>query len=594
MGQRSCSHWQCRGISKVDYRSQQNDHISRWQPGTGLWLLETTEFDTWTNGSAQTLLCPGFPGAGKMILTSIVVENLASQFKDNKDVGIAYIYCNLRRQMEQDATRILAAIFRQLIQNRPDLVKMMGSLFEKHDSEKTSLSFIEISQSPRTLTMSSKSFIIFTLWMNWQASCGVNVFFTSRLIPEITNQLAQFPFVEVRASSEDVQKYIEANLSILRPGYQKKFLLAHIYLDSLGEKYTVSGVRRALTQLPRKKRRPSEDSRLEALDQAYDEALERIIGRDNRCENWPRKSPAELDPDNIPSVEDMVSVRAGLVTVDEESSIVRLTHYTTQEYFEQSNSWFPGAHAYILGNCITYLSFDVFGRRFTSWDEVRQLQREYPLLRYAAENWGYYVPATPLNDTHPVISFLKSSQVSLAGVLAVGSHTKGMHLAAYFGLDHALMTLIEQGLNPDLKSGRGQTPLSLADNRVDPNSSDCSRVAPLTWAARHGHEEIIKLLLARDDKGADPNAKDNNDCTPDNIGRTPISWAAGEYRGADPSFGDFTGRTPLSWAMGNDKQYAAKALLENGADAARVDQDGRSPLDWAIRNGHSAMKIELN
>ncbi|KAF1362415.1 hypothetical protein EJ07DRAFT_106802, partial [Lizonia empirigonia] len=42
----------------------------------------------------------------------------------------------------------------------------------------------------------------------------------------------------------------------------------------------------------------------------------------------------ELDLDNIPDVEDILSVCAGLVTVDEESQIVRLVHYTTQDYLE--------------------------------------------------------------------------------------------------------------------------------------------------------------------------------------------------------------------------------------------------------------------
>ncbi len=42
-----------------------------------------------------------------------------------------------------------------------------------------------------------------------------------------------------------------------------------------------------------------------------------------------------LDEDNIEKIERMVSVCVGLVTVDEEGSIIRLVHYTTQEYFEQ-------------------------------------------------------------------------------------------------------------------------------------------------------------------------------------------------------------------------------------------------------------------
>lgn len=39
----------------------------------------------------------------------------------------------------------------------------------------------------------------------------------------------------------------------------------------------------------------------------------------------------DLVRDNISDVEDMVSACAGLVTVDKESDIVRLVHYTTQQ-----------------------------------------------------------------------------------------------------------------------------------------------------------------------------------------------------------------------------------------------------------------------
>jgi hypothetical protein len=38
---------------------------------------------------------------------------------------------------------------------------------------------------------------------------------------------------------------------------------------------------------------------------------------------------AEVDPENIPDVEDLVSVCAGLIVVDQESAVIRLVHYTT-------------------------------------------------------------------------------------------------------------------------------------------------------------------------------------------------------------------------------------------------------------------------
>jgi len=68
-----------------------------------------------------------------------------------------------------------------------------------------------------------------------------------------------------------------------------------------------------------------------------------------------------FDKENIRKTEDMVSVCAGLVTVDKETSIIRLVHYTTQEYFEQTQvRWFPNAEMDIATICVVYLSFDKF------------------------------------------------------------------------------------------------------------------------------------------------------------------------------------------------------------------------------------------
>jgi hypothetical protein len=65
---------------------------------------------------------------------------------------------------------------------------------------------------------------------------------------------------------------------------------------------------------------------------------------------------SKLDEENLPDIEDMVSVYAGLITVDKESDIIRLVHYTAQEYFERNlTTWFPNAQRDIAMTCITYL-----------------------------------------------------------------------------------------------------------------------------------------------------------------------------------------------------------------------------------------------
>ena len=53
---------------------------------------------------------------------------------------------------------------------------------------------------------------------------------------------------------------------------------------------------------------------------------------------------SELDRENLTDTGLIVSVCAGLVTVDKESDIIRLVHYTTREFFKRTwKDWVPGS-----------------------------------------------------------------------------------------------------------------------------------------------------------------------------------------------------------------------------------------------------------
>jgi hypothetical protein len=50
---------------------------------------------------------------------------------------------------------------------------------------------------------------------NLQSECNVNIFATSRFIPEVTERFKGMPNLEIRASKEDVRRYLQDNLFIL-------------------------------------------------------------------------------------------------------------------------------------------------------------------------------------------------------------------------------------------------------------------------------------------------------------------------------------------------------------------------------------------
>ncbi|KAI0887892.1 uncharacterized protein GGS22DRAFT_197834 [Annulohypoxylon maeteangense] len=494
-------------LAKKDYSMQQNDFIRRRQPGTGRWLLDSTKFREWVDTPTTTLFCPGMPGAGKTILTSIVVDELSRRFENDNDIGVAYIFCNFRQHDDQQAEDLLANLLKQLQQFRP-LPPSMKAFYQRYKNMNRKPCLNEISDALRSvMTTYRRVFIIIDALDECQSSDRseekflaevlklknngtANVFVTSRLIPKIAAKFEGAISLEIRASDDDVGRYIDGQITRL-PGFvvrhdelrkeikagivesvQGMFLLAQLHLDSLTGKRSPKAVRTALAKL---------STGSEAYDYAYQSAMERIEGQgpDRRelakqvlswiiyakrplttrelryalaVEPWER----QMDEENLPQVEDMVSACAGLVTIDKESDIIRLVHYTTQEYFERTQErWFANAGSEITTACITYLSYDVFGSGpCVSRDELFERLRINPLYSYAARFWGCHLRSAPITCNGLIGFIQKGPYVEAAAQVFPGfqSHSKeefpdqnstGLHLPARFGTLEATCAFAE-------------------------------------------------------------------------------------------------------------------------------------------------------
>jgi Cdc6-like AAA superfamily ATPase len=230
-------------LTLIDFASQQSGFTHKRQEGTGEWLLKSEEFHNWVSQSKQTLFCPGIPGAGKTIITSIVVNHLWTKFRNDPSVGIAYLYFDFRRRQEQKPTDLLASILKQLIQRRPSMPDSAMTLYNRHNIERTRPSFDEISEVLKfVINDYSRVFIVIDALdeghvydgdrgrllseiFNLQAKTGANFFATSRSIPEITRKFEGSLSVEIRASNDDVRIYLDGKISQLRPFVARNFTL---------------------------------------------------------------------------------------------------------------------------------------------------------------------------------------------------------------------------------------------------------------------------------------------------------------------------------------------------------------------------------
>ena len=165
------------------------------------------------------------------MITSIIVEHLWTKFQNDINIGIAYVYCNFRQQQEQKPLDLLASLLKQLAQKQPSMPESIGSLYEHHKRKGTWPALAEILEVFHSVVGNySRVFIIIDALDECQASdgdrmrllseifslqakTGANLFVTSRFIPEIMKKFEGIIVLEIRASDEDVSRYVEGRMS---------------------------------------------------------------------------------------------------------------------------------------------------------------------------------------------------------------------------------------------------------------------------------------------------------------------------------------------------------------------------------------------
>ncbi|KAJ7021489.1 hypothetical protein C8F04DRAFT_905423, partial [Mycena alexandri] len=396
-------------LSPINFFLRQADISQMQEKGTGGWLLKHPLFKKWEGGLGSTLWCRGIPGAGKTVLVSMVVNYLGTQFK-GRDTGVACIYLNHKEVENQTPSRLLAGLWRQLVLDR-DIGSIAEELYQQHQEKGTAPSLEEVDNVlSSSFKMFSQVFIIVDamdeypefqreILLQKLAAMGsnVNLMITSR--PNISLEPSSFRNLErldIHAMEDDLRKYVDAQIVssprlrthvMKQPGLQDeihakintqtmaqinlpRFLLAKLHIQSLSTKNTIKALREAMKELPK------------GLDDSYDITIQRIDDQTEEDKKTARSTliwvanakrplnvseitaalaiePGDrrLDKDNVLDINIILSVCAGLVIVDKQSSVVRLVHYTTQEYLDKIQAEkFPDAQTEMTRTLLTVLA----------------------------------------------------------------------------------------------------------------------------------------------------------------------------------------------------------------------------------------------
>jgi len=212
---------------------------------------------------------------------------------------------------------------------------------------------------------------------------------------------------------------------------------------------------------------------------------------------------ADLDGNNVPSIGTLLTCCQGFVSVDKETSTVRLIHPTLREHLRAHPELFDRPHATMAETCLSYLnshkvralsvspSGNLRGRpplRYSPYPGT-------PLLEYSSLYWGTHAKRD-LSDCAKQLALKlfddSKGHISTKLLLNAGkwrfcfpginkySGFSGLHCASFFGIVEMVTSLVEV-------------------KGCDINQTDCTGNTSLAWAASNGHEGVVKILLGRGD-----------------------------------------------------------------------------------------------
>ncbi|KAJ4121861.1 hypothetical protein BFJ63_vAg9422 [Fusarium oxysporum f. sp. narcissi] len=224
-----------RDFGRVNPRGEYETNRKLRQGRTGLWLTQGPDFDFWYSTPGSRLWCSGIPGAGKSVLAVAMTEECLQRNAQNTRKAVAYFFCTYKNESSQHSTTILSSLCMQLEMQSESAFQILQ---EYHDQL---FSGRDLSARPTAETLAQKLHLIcacFTrtyIIVDGLDECDhrvaanveclaklsllqgydvINMALSSRDEIIIRQRLKNdFPHVEIKAHTEDLQLYVASELS---------------------------------------------------------------------------------------------------------------------------------------------------------------------------------------------------------------------------------------------------------------------------------------------------------------------------------------------------------------------------------------------
>ncbi|KAH6889001.1 ankyrin repeat domain-containing protein 28 [Coprinopsis sp. MPI-PUGE-AT-0042] len=641
-----------------NFRQIYHDMLSKATEGTGMWLVKGDKFRVWLdpNGDIKIFWGSGIPGAGKTLLASIVIQHLEALCEEpDARVCVCYVYFRYSDHAELTVRHVLEILVMQTHQRHPKCRALIEQTYARHLREKTDPTEAQLLYLLRRLNEGTITFYVLDALdeaptkiqlavVETLASLNVKLFITSRPLKTVEANFPEAHTFDIVAQDDDIDLHIAKGIkknaelrrllqvnpslraeviSTIKGNCGGMFLHASLQLDALGKCFSTRDVRHTLNVFP------------STIEDVYRQTWTRITNEGGQhallaqavlawvlnasrsmtmdeLERAVATSPDtyKFELDRLVPGTTLVSLCGGLITVEEESRLVRLVHYTAKETLEGLlHEAFPHPHSLLATVCMTHLTECGFqNATIGSKEEFKSVLENDPLLAYASEAWAFHAclgldvedtkrrAAQFVAQSKAFPAFTSHDRCSLFDILAP------LHILGLHNLPLALteITAID---NPNVTTKYEQTPLMVASrlgqevpvtflltlSGIKVNLTKSDGGTALMLAALNGHEGTLKLLLAHPEILAN---------LVDNDGWSALMLAAQNghegtvklllaHPDIQANLVANDGWSALMLAAQNGHEGTVKLLLAHpGIQANLVANDGWSALMLAAQNGH--------
>ena len=205
-------------------------HLEGRQSGIADWLLGTEEFATWSTGKVTLMWCYGIPGAGKTVLSSLIIEHLIQRTSQEKGTAVAYLYCNYNDIEEQSVPHLLSCLAYQILLQQPyslkDDARILWGTYQSVGDNRSTAHSIKLLKT--ALSHLKNVFIIIDALDECCPEEGrrrtliselsnlvpaVRLLAMSRDLPSIRHQLGHAIHLEIKASEKDILSYVDDRIT---------------------------------------------------------------------------------------------------------------------------------------------------------------------------------------------------------------------------------------------------------------------------------------------------------------------------------------------------------------------------------------------